>query len=393
MNEPSDPPHFGTLPEDVQAKFEAHLDAVDAVLMRYGQNRSQRASITDELDGQLRDMLTSHCDGTEPTVEDAESVLAEVEPPEAFARRSIDLEAVPVFSGFADDDAPPPRTSVWAIAGLVCVILGVLASVASVVTIAGLFVGYMSHQAQPVAERAFSSQVVLASHSPPLGPSLAQAQVGSGVSVVGLLLIFGIGFLPLLVFAVLAMACGIVAMGKIKAAPRHVGGWGLAVFDVVFFPFWVVWGVLTAGLWVGVFYAVQSIKLLSGKMNVFEDGWHDMPSAEFLAWGPVGTLLGLALTVWITRATVLGLQGWRSGNAVPRRPFPLGILVWLCFGLAVGLIAVAFSGIGDGDNFVLPAIGVLVLGAFLGVVAGRRGYGWFAALACALGAGVLLYLR
>ncbi|MEM1445507.1 MAG: hypothetical protein AAGF84_05580 [Planctomycetota bacterium] len=395
MIDTAEPPRPAPLPDDVQAKLEAHLDAVDAVLVRYGQNRSQRAAITDELDGQLRDMLAARCEITAANVEDAEAVLAEVEPPEAFARRSIDLETPPAFTGFAEEEGPPPKTSGWAIAGLVCVVLGSLAVACSAVMVLMMLFGIAAYDQAAVqpSQPAIVITPDQAMDSPDAVVAMPTSPPVQSVGGVMLLFLLVAMLLPTLLFAVLAMGSGLTAMGRIKAAPRHVGGWGLAVFDVVYFPFWLFWLVSTAGLWVGLFYAVQAVKLISGKMNVFEDGWEGMPTAEWLAWGPVALLLGLGLTVGLTWFTVRRLNAWRAGQPSDRRPFPLGVLSWLCFGLAVGLIAVALSGVGDGENYILPAIGVLVLGVFLGVLAGRRGYGWFAALACALGAGVLLVLR
>ncbi|MEM8784130.1 MAG: hypothetical protein AAGE65_14940 [Planctomycetota bacterium] len=278
------------LPEEVQATFDAHLDAVDAVLVRYGQSRSQRSAVTDELDGQLRDMLAARCEGRAPSVEDAEAVLSEVEPAEAFARKSIDLDASPStgFTGFAEDDGPPPKTSGWAIAGLVFNALTILAipMPALLTLIYVLSLSQTDYTGQPQARQGAVMMIFST-----LGPILIGLMLGA-----------------------LAVACGIVAMGKIKAAPRHVGGWGLAVFDVVFVPFWVASGLLCVLVWSGMYLGLQVVKLVSGKTNVFEDGMRPSTSSELSLVFLLSLPLGGLLAAWVTRAVVRRLNAWRRGE-------------------------------------------------------------------------------
>lgn len=290
----TDPHEPASLSDDVQARLDEHLDAVDAVLVRYGQGRSQRLAVTDELAGQLRDMLAARCEGREPTVADAEAVLGEVEPADAFARRSVDvsvdLDASPAsgYAGFADDDGPPPKTSGWAIAGLV----------------SHAFVSLMV----PTPIILFS--LLLAS----LGQThMSDRPQASGVSLIMLFPVVGPVFFGF-VTGLLGMGFGLLAMGKIKAAPRHVGGWGLAVFDVVFLPFWCVLALASALMGVVVWSAVQFTKAFAMGSGVFVDGWGALAWAEVLWCGPIALVLGLLLTVWWTRRVVRRLGRWRDGG-------------------------------------------------------------------------------
>lgn len=361
------------LPADVQARLDAHLDAVDAVLVRYGQSRAQRAAITDELDGQLRDMLAERCSGGEPTLADADAVLADVEPAEAFARRSVDLDAMPGtdYAGFADDTGPPPKTSGWAIAGLVFLLLGL--SLVSLLLASTLALAF----SLAVADQIPASTANPSSGGMPLSGG-AVPRVGGLVMVVPMLL------LPL-ALAVGATACGITAMGKIKQAPRHVGGWGLAVFDAMFFPFWVVSGLLCVLVWSGIYLGLQAVKLLSGKTNIFEDGMRPSTSSELNLVFLLALPLGVLLAACLTRTAVRRLNAWREGREVVRGERPIGLVCWFVFlsALACWILAVRLGPRG-GEILMLLTMAISVVGVPLGAVLRRSAAAWLAGLLCGL---------
>lgn len=60
-----------------------HLDAVEAVLSQGGMNRPERRRIIDEIEVQVHEMLAIY--GENPCVADVQSVLAKLDPPEAYA--------------------------------------------------------------------------------------------------------------------------------------------------------------------------------------------------------------------------------------------------------------------------------------------------------------------
>ncbi|MEM7576195.1 MAG: hypothetical protein AAF328_01860 [Planctomycetota bacterium] len=285
-----------SLPDDAQAKLDAHLDAVDAVLRQHAKGRSQRSAIVDELEGQLREMLEAkraEREGVAVDLEDWAHVEAEVDPPEAYARQSIDLPALSgsAFAGFEEDYGSPPKTSGWAIAGLVFVSLSLLLGLLPLFLVLGLFVTYASDQA--------TVGVGGVSQSEPVG----------GVGILMLPVLF---IVPLpLVLMVGSLACGVTAMGKIKAAPHAVGGWGLAVFDVVFFPFWVLWLVATSAAWVLLVLAIRGVRFMTSRPNVPEDAWAVVPWSESLVWLPVAMVVALVVSAWLTRVVVRRLGAWR----------------------------------------------------------------------------------
>ncbi len=73
---------------DVRGRIDAHLDAIDAALSAAGMSRSERRSITDDVEAQVLEMLSSRA-GPSPTLADAEAVLAELDSPEAYAREDV----------------------------------------------------------------------------------------------------------------------------------------------------------------------------------------------------------------------------------------------------------------------------------------------------------------
>lgn len=74
------------LPHDAERRLDEHLDAIERVLSEGGMHRPERRSIVDEVEAQVREMLAERVgEGGEPTLADMDTVLVEVDPPEAYA--------------------------------------------------------------------------------------------------------------------------------------------------------------------------------------------------------------------------------------------------------------------------------------------------------------------
>ena len=86
MNETSE---VGRMSAEVQSRLDSYLDAVEAALARAGKAREARRAITDDLEGQLREMLAERTRGRPPTREDVEAMLATADSPEAYADASF----------------------------------------------------------------------------------------------------------------------------------------------------------------------------------------------------------------------------------------------------------------------------------------------------------------
>jgi len=116
------------LRSDVRVRLDAHLDAVDRVLMSAGMPRSERQNITEDLGGQILEMLTARSGGS-PTRADIEAVLAELDPPEAYAdgQQAASAPAPPPPAPHVLTAATiRPRFSRLAIIGAVLVVMVIL---------------------------------------------------------------------------------------------------------------------------------------------------------------------------------------------------------------------------------------------------------------------------
>lgn len=98
-------------------RLDDHLDAVDEVLRKYQQPRHARAAIVDELENQILEQLGEKVGKREATADDLEPILAAMDPPESYARNSIDLASLPPAFGFPPEE--PPRFNKATAAGLI----------------------------------------------------------------------------------------------------------------------------------------------------------------------------------------------------------------------------------------------------------------------------------
>ena len=112
----------GEWPVDVRRRLDRYLDAVEQALARSDMPREERRCVVDEIESQARDMLLSRTAGA-PAPAALESVLTEMDPPEAYAADAkMPGDAVAV-DGF--DWVLPGRAWFWLGAALLVPMLAV----------------------------------------------------------------------------------------------------------------------------------------------------------------------------------------------------------------------------------------------------------------------------
>jgi len=208
------------LPLDVRLRVDLYLDAVQKAQQSAGAPADEAAGIRDDLRAQIYDMLAARAAGRPPTVEDAEAVLAKLEPPEAYGPAAEGGAASPraqapaaAVSPPAAQAAPPPagppkpRFSRTALIGL----LGFL-------PVFGFCL-----LAVPL------SVLSRVAHTAPGGQQFEQAKMGW----------MFIAIIPL-IGMLWTTICGIAAIVQIRRAAGQITGMWLAVFETVLFPILVL---------------------------------------------------------------------------------------------------------------------------------------------------------
>jgi hypothetical protein len=109
------------LDQEARARLDAHLDAVEAALAGAGHTREQRRGVVDDLEAQVLDMLAAR--GESPALADVEAVLAQLDPPAAYAGGGAP-GSVPVQPRRARYSRPV----LW---GLACILVSLLPFLAS----------------------------------------------------------------------------------------------------------------------------------------------------------------------------------------------------------------------------------------------------------------------
>ncbi len=170
-----------------------HLDAVEAVLSQGGMNRPERRRIIDEIEVQVHEMLAIY--GENPCVADVQSVLAKLDPPEAYA-----AAGEPAVASMPEKTSAPdsePKYSKLAIVGALWIPLFIVIAL----TTAGGPTNF------------FATLVIIAALMAPFGTTIL----------------------------------GWVAVSQIRHSRGRLYGTGLALFDGLFFPLLILdWLVLAA---------------------------------------------------------------------------------------------------------------------------------------------------
>jgi hypothetical protein len=217
-----------TIPSDVRTRIDRHLDAVETQLNAASIPRRQRRAITDDLETQILDMLAA-VPKHPPTVADVESVLAQLDPPEAYKEETERPVLQPALAtSHAVTGARLNQHAKW---GAVCLGFGVVGQLL-------LFEGAIATDA--ILSGRFRSPL-------PLGHALESQWV---------LILFALP--AAITTAVAAIVCplvatwwGWVATSRIRRSAGSEYGLGLAVLEAVFYPLLVIWGgTLVARHWV-----------------------------------------------------------------------------------------------------------------------------------------------
>lgn len=178
---------------DVQARLDAHLDAIDRILDQQGEDRSARRAITDEIESQIREQLAQRTSRHTPNLTDLETLLVEMDPPKAYGESQDPLRSgkqsisdnLPVLV------QPTPSLSRTALVG----------------TIIGLI-------AWPLAAI--------------INLTFRHYAINGGIqTIVPVLIILG---------PIMMILLGITALGQIARSKGELQGKSLAWFDIIFFP-------------------------------------------------------------------------------------------------------------------------------------------------------------
>jgi hypothetical protein len=241
---------------EVRARVDAHLEAVEQVLVATGHTREARRAVVDDLEAQILEMLSQS--GAEPTVADVEAVLGRLDAPAAYGEGA---KAV----GVGTAGVRKPRYSRTAIWGLVCVLVSLVPmGVLGVVMVLGL-VWYSASEsrhrqmqmevqvtkpgvdvtvsATQVADPFADGEALPAASMPepmklmaPESEATTQAVRQPMVTAWGPLLLVLVVGLPGALLGLLGTILGWVAYGQIKAAQGMLLGRGMALFDGLFYP-------------------------------------------------------------------------------------------------------------------------------------------------------------
>ena len=263
---------------EVRARVDAHLEAVEQVLVAAGHTRAARRAVVDDLEAQILEMLSQG--GAEPTVADVEAVLGRLDAPAAYGEGA---KAV----GVGTAGVRKPRYSRTAIWGLVCVLVSLVPTgVLGVVMVLGL-VWYSASEsrnrqmklevqvlepvrakvhgttdgvdvtvpATQVADPFAGGEALPVASMPepmklmaPMPETTTQAVPQPMVNAAGPLVLVLVVGLPGVLLGLLGTILGWVAYGQIKAAQGMLLGRGMALFDGLFYPVVTVVVVVGGGL-------------------------------------------------------------------------------------------------------------------------------------------------
>lgn len=206
------------LPDPLRRRLDTHLDAIDRALAGASVPLSDRRSVTDEVETQVRQTLAERGEG-EPTAADLEAVLAELDPPEAYAE-SVDADAASAAASAASQPARLSRVALW---GLV---LGFVAPVFN----AGAWMVHRARAAHPAARDEFEA----ASRELENGAVNAASAAADGVgwqTVASVLVVLAAACMMWMV------ASGMIAAVQISKSQGRLYGMPLAIFNIAFYPF------------------------------------------------------------------------------------------------------------------------------------------------------------
>ncbi len=108
--------------EEVQRSIDAHLDAIDNVLLKEGMSRTERQAITDEIASQIREILNER-HGPSPDAVRVRAIIAELDPPEAY-QASAEQRSAPAAAQEKAEPAVIRSVRIQSILAATFVVLG-----------------------------------------------------------------------------------------------------------------------------------------------------------------------------------------------------------------------------------------------------------------------------
>jgi hypothetical protein len=370
------------LPPDARSRVDAYLDAIEEVLDRSGRPRGQRRAITDEVEAQIMEMLAERA-GFAPSVGDVEAVLADLDPPEAYAEEAAGERPAAAAPPAAPSPPPRPRLSRAAIVGVCWAPLALLLVPALLVFLYPAFQETERpappHEAAPAPEGVRPREEAVPPASPEgAAPEAAEAGGGRELSTAErwrheveggtanreaalaarraeaharerVARGAHLSWAAVIVLAPLALLgltapfgttiLGIVAIAHIRHAGGRLYGMGLALFDALLFP-------------------LLLLNALFLRMCIIQ--WGLTATLALMAAADVGIVL---LGRWLVRPPAAG-GGRQDGPAVRQSRRRLGIvsLVLCVAGLVVGGGTAAVAYVANASSALM--VGYLV---FLGL--------------------------
>jgi len=82
------------LPDDARRRIDDHLDAIERVLLAGGVSRCERRGVVDEVENQIYEMLAARAE--QESAEAVATILAQLDPPAAYAPELASAPAAPV---------------------------------------------------------------------------------------------------------------------------------------------------------------------------------------------------------------------------------------------------------------------------------------------------------
>jgi hypothetical protein len=288
---------------DPRARIDAYLDAIDRVLTASGMSRAERRNVCDDVETQIQEMLAKRA-GDAPSVADVEAVLAELDPPEAYAVVRTEFgEPQPAASEVGP--VLPARFSRTAIAGAVW---------------APLF--FIAFTTIFMARR-----VKIEPDSQPPGPAWWQYVLMLTLLAAGLVAPFGTTVL------------GIISIAQIRQSARRLYGMALAVFDALLFPLFAL-DVSIYWLWSKVL--TEAPPSAPANATALLTSIRSVPFMTLLTCAIVDAIVILLVWNAATRSLVEGQAGPEESAAdQEKRTLLAKIALGLCLGgiLLAGLVA------------------------------------------------------
>ncbi len=254
---------------EARERMDAYLDAIERVLVAADMPRAERKGIADDVEAQVLEMLSAR-GGDEPTVADVEAVLAQLDPPEAYAQeesasRASTLGAPPPVPPRKADRPHFSRAAIvgacWAPVALALIPLVLLhlwpmtssSNARHHVTAAVALEQAASTEEAPggaateaereAAHEAAAARLARLKREVQMDRHRAGVQRQTRLSGLAILVLAPLGLLGLSApFGTTIL--GLVAIGHIRRSGGRIYGMGLAVFDALLFPLIVLDGLM-----------------------------------------------------------------------------------------------------------------------------------------------------